>query len=141
MGIVLGLICVIAAAGLFWATRWIGGKGLRLLGAARAALRGSAATTGTCVSPGSSRHLYRFTTPDGVSHDVYVPRTSESDQRKAGSTSRLRYRIDDPKTVSNAALDEWARPLGAAAVLFLAACCAASAVLLLFLGVLAVVGS
>ncbi|CAM5470572.1 hypothetical protein GCM10010329_31200 [Streptomyces spiroverticillatus] len=141
MGVIAALGAVAAAALLLWAARWTGGKALDLLRTVRSALRGSAGAVGTYVSSNHSTHLYRFTTSDGRSVHAYVPRTSLQDtRRRAGSTARLRYRIDDPKTVSFAAVDLFAMPVGVAMTFLLTAMCVVFAVVLLFLGFMAATG-
>ncbi|MGX1883545.1 hypothetical protein [Streptomyces sp. NPDC055287] len=138
MGIFLGLLSVIIAAGILWMSRLIARKAVGFLRRTLDGLRGTVGVVGTCVSSGSSRHLYRFTTADGESQHAYVTRTSDDDRRKTGSRARLRYRKDDPKTVSFAVVDLVAMPLGTSAFFFLAAFVAATALLVLFLGYVAV---
>lgn len=139
MGILVGLASVLAAAGLFWASRQVSRLGIDLARQARTALLGTQAVKATCVASGISRHTYRFTTPDGTSHVVHVARTSEQDRRKPGSHARLRYRTDDPSSASFAVVDTVVRPLGAVMWFLLAMFCAASAALLLAFGFAAIV--
>ncbi|QIJ63790.1 hypothetical protein [Streptomyces sp. JB150] len=134
MGTLVGLASVAAAVGLAWACRQVGRLGVDLVRQTRTALRGTRGVRATCVASGTTRHTYRFATPDGVSRDVYVPRTSEHDRGRVGSHARLRYRTDDPGRASYAVVDTVVRPLGAVLWFLLAAFCAASAAVLLALG-------
>ncbi|MFI9346266.1 hypothetical protein ACIG0D_34160 [Streptomyces sp. NPDC052773] len=138
MGIFVGLVSVLAAAGLFWGSWQVSRLGIDLVRQARTALRGTQRVKATCVASGISRHTYRFVTPDGTSHVVYVPRTSEQDRRKTGSHAQLRYRTDDPRNASFAVVDMVIMPLGAVMWFFLATFCAASAALLLVFGYAAI---
>ncbi|MFI6416087.1 DUF3592 domain-containing protein [Streptomyces sp. NPDC050842] len=133
MRILVGLSGVILAALLLWVSWLVARKGVRLFHETREALRGTAGVVGTCVSSGTSRHLYRFTTPDGGSHHAYVPRTSDDDRRKVGSRARLRYRTTDPKAVSFAVVDLVAMPVVTTAAFLLAGALATGGLVLTFL--------
>ncbi|MFE1551635.1 DUF3592 domain-containing protein [Streptomyces sp. NPDC058718] len=133
MDILVGLLAVICAALLLWVSWLVTRKGVRLFRETREALRGTAGVVGTCVSSGTSRHLYRFTTPDGVNHHAYVARTSDDDRRKVGSRARLRYRTNDPKFVSFAVVDLVAMPVVTTAAFLLAAALATSGLVLICL--------